>query len=75
MRYTIYATGHNGPQDCQPVSIEATTLRSAKQQATRMAGGDRCHISIQDDQGRVVASRDAVDDYNGCCVAGWEPWQ
>lgn len=72
--YTIRAVGRNGADDCRPYTIRTTSLQAAKAQATREAGGDRCHIYIYDEQGATLAVRDAADTYRGCCNGGWMPW-
>jgi hypothetical protein len=75
MEVTIYSTGHNGPGDCLPQHHTVTSLQAAKQLATREAAGDRCHITICDERGNLLARRDARDTYNGCCNGGWLPWE
>lgn len=72
--YTIRATGPNGADDCRPYTIRAISLQAAKTHATREAPGDRCHIYIDDENGRTLAVRDAADTYRGCCNGGWMPW-
>jgi len=71
MTYTVNYYNVNGPTT--QCSLNATTERGAKAEATKLADGTitQMHLYLNESP---VAWRESIDTFRGCGY-GWKPWQ
>lgn len=63
-----------GHREWESHSIDAASLRGAKVRAAKLAPANACHAYIDDETGKTLAMRDALNTSAGCWPGGWAPW-